>query len=123
MVEYMQRPSTEVSVHWVVDSRQAIECVPPTWVAYHAKGHNPHTIGIEICGDHTQDLDPHTAMWAVWVARLALRDANLPLPAKLTWTPDSVLVDHATIDPGRKIDVGRWRPQLEAAWGLLDSVL
>lgn len=56
-------PGTQVSFHWVVDDKQAINVIPENEVAWHAgDGNGPgnrKSIGVEICesGDRAKTLD------------------------------------------------------------------
>jgi len=52
----------KVSAHFVVDDTAVIQCVPETRIAYHARGLNTRSLGIELVGKAAQSradwLDP-----------------------------------------------------------------
>lgn len=42
------------SAHFICDNKDTISCVPEYRVAYHARGYNYHSLGIEIVGSYKQ---------------------------------------------------------------------
>lgn len=99
-----------------------IECVPRTEIAYHAKGHNRDTLGVEllVAGTHTYASLALALGWNVrdWGAANPLPgDPYTPAQYQalawwlaremqalgLTW---EAVTDHHALDPARKFDVG-----------------
>ena len=46
---FFSNESTEVSAHRCSDSNSVVQCVRDEDIAFHAKGDNDHTLGLEIC--------------------------------------------------------------------------
>lgn len=56
---WFQSPVSRVSAHYCVDADTVIQCVRETDVAWHARGGNRHSIGVELAGFARQT----TAEW------------------------------------------------------------
>ena len=57
---WFANPASGVSAHYCVDAETTIQCVRETDIAWHARGGNANSIGIELAGFARQD----TAAWA-----------------------------------------------------------
>jgi N-acetyl-anhydromuramyl-L-alanine amidase AmpD len=50
VARWFARPSTEVSAHYCVDANSVVQCVRERDIAWHARGGNTRSIGIELAG-------------------------------------------------------------------------
>jgi N-acetyl-anhydromuramyl-L-alanine amidase AmpD len=50
VARWFARPEVEVSAHYCVDGDSVVQCVQESDVAWHARGANAHSIGIELAG-------------------------------------------------------------------------
>lgn len=64
-------PSAQVSAHYCVDAEHVIQCVREEDVAWHARGGNGNSIGIELAGVAAQDA----ASWADPYSRAVIERA------------------------------------------------
>lgn len=77
---YAQNNNREVSYHWTVDDKVAIQVLPDTEMAWHAgsTGGNQASVSIEIC--ENKDGDPDTRYRnSTWLAAYLLYKHKLPL--------------------------------------------
>ena len=51
---WFQNPESEVSAHYCVDAGTVIQCVREHNIAWHARGGNTDSIGVELAGFATQ---------------------------------------------------------------------
>ena len=51
---WFRSPASKVSAHYCVDSRTVIQCVREKDVAWHARGGNAHSVGVELAGHASQ---------------------------------------------------------------------
>ena len=62
---WFQSPVSEVSAHYCVDADSVIQCVRETDIAWHARGGNANSIGVELAGFASQTSrdwrDPYSA--------------------------------------------------------------
>lgn len=50
VARWFQRPETELSAHYCVDADEVVQCVREQDVAWHARGGNERSIGVELAG-------------------------------------------------------------------------
>ncbi|MDH4347067.1 MAG: N-acetylmuramoyl-L-alanine amidase [Thermoleophilia bacterium] len=50
VARWFARPDAEVSAHYCVDADSIVQCVREQDIAWHARGGNDHSIGIELAG-------------------------------------------------------------------------
>lgn len=50
VARWFARPSTNVSAHYCVDANSVVQCVRERDIAWHARGGNANSIGIELAG-------------------------------------------------------------------------
>jgi N-acetyl-anhydromuramyl-L-alanine amidase AmpD len=50
VARWFARPEVEVSAHYCVDAEVVVQCVREQDIAWHARGGNGHSIGIELAG-------------------------------------------------------------------------
>jgi N-acetyl-anhydromuramyl-L-alanine amidase AmpD len=50
VARWFARPETKVSAHYCVDADSVVQCVRERDIAWHARGGNEHSIGIELAG-------------------------------------------------------------------------
>lgn len=78
--DYAQNTDRDVSYHWTVDDKEAIQMIPDNEVAWHTgtKEGNETSIGIEVC--ENKDADP-VARYdnAVWLAAYLLHKHRLSI--------------------------------------------
>jgi hypothetical protein len=107
--KYFQMASSGGSAHYIYDSsRHEEHCVPENVIAWHAPP-NPHTIGIEICGEasYTREQWLSDAVWPA-VEEAAARTRELCLRYDL---------------PMRKLTVAQVRAGAEGVCGHVDVSL
>lgn len=66
VVRWGKQPSCGVSWHACVDADDIIWCIDETRAAWHAKGYNRHTVGVEIGGGPTSFKKKNTKAWKDW---------------------------------------------------------
>jgi N-acetyl-anhydromuramyl-L-alanine amidase AmpD len=109
-----QIQNARVSAHYVVTGNTIYQLVSDDNEAWHAIGHNAHTIGVEVVGEAH---DPRTWSDAVvtqlsrLVAWLSL-EYGIPLEYRAKGEPDIArgFVAHGALDPDRRHDPGIWFP-------------
>ncbi len=57
VAHWFASPSSQVSAHYCVDADTVVQCVREEDVAWHARGGNTSSIGIELAGRAAQDAD------------------------------------------------------------------
>jgi N-acetyl-anhydromuramyl-L-alanine amidase AmpD len=78
----------KTSAHFVVDNQEIVQCVPTTRIAYHARGLNARSLGIEFVGDYRQTrelwLDDYgIAMLALAAPLFASLAGQFSIPLRL----------------------------------------
>ena len=71
VARWFARPSTNVSAHYCVDANSVVQCVREQDIAWHARGGNANSIGIELAGYARQTK----AQWADAYSRAMLERA------------------------------------------------
>ena len=71
VASWFSRPSTQVSAHYCVDADSVVQCVRERDIAWHARGGNANSIGIELAGYARQTK----ANWADAYSRSVLERA------------------------------------------------
>ena len=57
VARWFSRPESEVSAHYCVDADSVVQCVREEDIAWHARGGNEHSIGVELAGRAGQGAD------------------------------------------------------------------
>lgn len=70
---WFARPDAKASAHYVVDSREIVRCVRENLIAWHARGCNAESIGIEIVGAAGQDARSWADDYSIATLQLAAR--------------------------------------------------
>ncbi len=92
-----------------------IRCVPDDRVAYHARGHNAGSLGVELLVPGRHDYASFVAtIQTTWVTPAAWSAAvELVAAWRAHWgVPLDAVLRHSDVDPTRKVDPGsgfRWR--------------
>jgi hypothetical protein len=96
---WLINPQSKASAHYIVmeDGREVVRLVPEAERAWHARGHNNDSIGIEIAGYHNRDIPESQLRVAVELAYQIMQRHGLGI--------DDVY-PHSQLDPGRKMDPG-----------------
>jgi N-acetyl-anhydromuramyl-L-alanine amidase AmpD len=72
---WFARPSAQVSAHYCVDADSVVQCVRERDIAWHARGGNTNSVGIELAGYARQGpsewADPYSRVMLDRAARLA----------------------------------------------------
>ena len=119
---YASRTTRSVSWHSTVDSDSIIPMLPDAYTAYHVRGYNSATLGIEICkrdvtwSDEPADWVTATLNNAAEVCRRWAKDHNIPIRhvtkeqldrslARAKPTPAG-FIGHSELDPSRRRDPG-----------------
>lgn len=132
---YMGSQSRGVSWHTTVDSDSVHHELPGEWTAYHVRGWNSKSVGIEMATKHNlwPSLPPdHVEGLIETAARAAARYCHdYDLPARQIESLEEAqqgargIVAHSTLDPGRRQDPGPefpWDRFLERVLTYIDAV-
>lgn len=69
---WFESPASQVSAHYCVDAGEVVQCVDESDIAWHARGGNEHSIGVELAGMAGQGrLDWEDAYSAIVLERAA----------------------------------------------------
>lgn len=49
-INWFSLPQAKVSAHYVLDADEVVQCVDEEYIAWHARGDNRHTVGLEMVG-------------------------------------------------------------------------
>lgn len=138
---WFARPDAQASAHYVVDAAEVVACVPETLIAWHARGFNQHSIGLEIVGAAGQSAagwgDEYSAATLDLAARLCAdiarrwripieaRDSAGLIAAKRAWDAGQEarelggITTHAAVSAAfRKSDHGDPGPTFPMPWFL-----
>lgn len=70
---WFARPDARASAHYVVDNAEIIQCVPEHLIAWHARGFNRHSVGVELVGRADQGASGWADDYSIAVLELAAR--------------------------------------------------
>lgn len=70
---WFARPDAKASAHYVVDSREIVRCVREDLIAWHARGCNAESIGVEIVGAAGQDARSWADDYSIATLQLTAR--------------------------------------------------
>jgi N-acetyl-anhydromuramyl-L-alanine amidase AmpD len=90
------------SAHTICDNKELVQCVPYNRIAYHAKGLNVHSLGIELVGDYRQTreqwLDEYgLAMFAIAAPVIARWAKQYGIPLEDEITEGGILLGHGGV--------------------------
>ncbi len=114
IAKYFAKMDRPASAHVVVDDKQIINLLPDDFTAFHVRGHNSNSLGIELgyfaseWGTDKEYEDALIAMSAKWCAeKVELYNIT---PRRLTredWLAGKTgFISHAELDPTRRTDPG-----------------
>lgn len=120
-IRYGQTVTRAASWHGIVDSDDVVDCLPDSCTAFHVKGYNSPTLGLEICNldavwankptDWTKATIANAAAWCVpkvTVYGLPLRLASkAEVDADIKAGRPFGFTYHAWLDPARRRDPGQ----------------
>ena len=99
VAHWFARPEAEVSAHYCVDARTVVQCVRERDIAWHARGANGNSIGIELAGFASQSA----ADWKDGYSRAVLaRAAELAVRVCARHTLPVVWLRAAELRAGRR---------------------
>ncbi len=131
MAKYFATGGRDVSIHSCVDSDSVVPCLPDAAVAWHCKGFNSVSLGIEMCMDCRDwaDVPPDYArgMVANAVTVVAGWCVAHNLPPRLVSKKQALagtkgVSYHRLLDPSRRSDPGPGFPEDEF-FGLLRTAV
>ena len=97
-LNWFKQKGSNVSIHGIVDSDTVQDCLPDEYTAWHAKGYNSCSIGLEI---GTGQVDWRKAPQS-WVDATIRNAAKWWAPRVVKWGIPLVKVSKATVDAERR---------------------
>lgn len=96
--EWLANPVSEVSCHYLVlEDGKAVRMVREEDTAWHARGYNPRSIGIEFAGYHDKRLSDVQIRGGEEILEYLLKKYSLQ---------EEAIKPHSELDPGRRRDPG-----------------
>lgn len=126
VARYLATTDRPASAHVVIDTDSTVELLPDDAVAFHCKGANSNSLGVEIAykahlwESDTNREDLLLRNTAAWCAAKALQfDIPVRRVGAIEWKRgEKGFIDHASMDPARRTDPGPKFP-----WALFLSLV
>jgi len=114
IAQYLSTTDRTASAHVVIDDKEIVDLVPDDYTAFHCRGQNSKSLGLEIAyfadkwGDDPVYEEAVIALSASWCAEKSeLYDIPMEKVSKKEWDAGKKgFISHAECDPDRRTDPG-----------------
>jgi N-acetyl-anhydromuramyl-L-alanine amidase AmpD len=114
IAKYLSKTDRTASAHVVIDDQEIVDLVPDDYTAFHCRGSNSKSLGLEIAyfaakwGEDPIYEEACIALSASWCAeKAALYDIPMERVTIEEWNAGKKgFISHAECDPGRRTDPG-----------------